>query len=86
MGFPYRFRTDIDGGLLCALDKDVVCNPTRMLALKGVGLKILFETQDGAFGKCIGISVDAHMLRIFHALRWTKALENHDNAAAELMQ
>jgi endonuclease III len=26
------------------------------------------------------------MLRIFHALEWTKSLDNHDKAAAELMQ
>lgn len=86
---PHNFKKAhycIDAALLCALDKDVLCNPAGMLALKGVGLKILFETQEGAFGRCIGIGVDAHMLRIFHALKWTKSLENHDNAAAELMQ
>jgi hypothetical protein len=86
---PHNFKEAhycIDAALLCSLDKDVLRNPAGMLALKGVGLKILFETQEGAFGNCIGIGVDAHMLRIFHALEWTKALENHDNASAELMQ
>ena len=45
--------------------------PAGMLALNGVGLKILFETQrDFGDKRVIGIGCDSHMCKIFGAVGW----------------
>jgi len=50
--------------------RDKVLEPAGMLALDGVGLKILFETQRDFCGRTIGIGCDRHMCTIFQVLGW----------------